>query len=175
MKGSRKNKTARIAIIGSLILALILVAGTVWMGRSSRNDTEEAVRTVSLLYMDELAGRREQVVENNLKDKIETIRIAIDLMTEEDLSDKAHLEAYQTRMKQLYHLDKFAFVDSDGLIYTSTGTETNIGDYAFDYRTISEPEISIFTSDDGRKKVIIAVPVDLTFQGKNRFPFECES
>ncbi len=167
MKGSRKNKTARIAIIGSLILALILVAGTVWMGRSSRNDTEEAVRTVSLLYMDELAGRREQVVENNLKDKIETIRIAIDLMTEEDLSDKAHLEAYQTRMKQLYHLDKFAFVDSDGLIYTSTGTETNIGDYAFDYRTISEPEISIFTSDDGRKKVIIAVPVDLTFQGKN--------
>jgi len=36
-------------------------------------------------------------------------------MSAEDLSDKAHLEAYQTRMKQLYHLDKFAFVDTAGM------------------------------------------------------------
>ena len=109
-------------MIGSLVLAVILVAGTMWMGASARRDTEEAVRSVSLLYLDELAGRREQVVEGNLREKIQTIRVAIDLMTDEDLSDKAHLEAYQTRMKQLYHLDKFAFVDTDGLIYSSTGT-----------------------------------------------------
>ena len=86
-----------------------------WIGRHARQDTEEAVRSVSLLYLDELAGRREQVVEDNLRERIQTIRVAIDLMTAEDLSDKAHLEAYQTRMKQLYHLDKFAFVDTEGM------------------------------------------------------------
>ena len=166
MKTTEKNHTTQIVIIGSLLLALILVAGTIWMGHSAKKDTEDAVRSVSLLYLDELAGRREQVVEDNLRGKVDTIRIAIDLMTEEDLSDKAHLESYQTRMKRLYTLDKFAFVDTDGLIYISTGTETNIGEYAFNYKTLSEPEISIVSSSDGEKRVIIAVPVDLDFQGK---------
>ncbi len=69
MKYERKNATTPIVLIGSLILAIILVAGTVWMGAYARRDTEEAVRSVSLLYLDELAGRREQVVENNLREK----------------------------------------------------------------------------------------------------------
>ena len=114
------------------------------MSRQGEINEGEAVRSVSLLYLDELAGRRKQVVEDNLQEKILTIRVAIGLMTDEDTSDKAHLEAYQTRMKQLYHLDKFAFVDTDGLIYTSTGTQSNIDEYSFDYRALSEPEIFIF-------------------------------
>ena len=166
MSHGRKNHTATIAIIGSLVLAVILVAGTIWMGQRARRDTEEAVRSVSLLYLDELAGRREQVVEDNLQEKVQTMQVAIELMTGEDLSDKAHLEAYQTRMKQLYKLDKFAFVDTEGLIYTSTGTQDNIDEYSFDYRTLSEPEISIFHPDGTDKRVIIAMPVSIPFQGK---------
>ena len=166
MDAVRRNHTATIAIIGSLVLAIILVAGTIWMGQNAKRDTEEAVRTVSLLYLDELAGRREQVVEDNLMDKVRTIHIAIDLMTPEDLSDMAHLEAYQTRMKQLLKLDKFAFVDTDGLIYSSTGTQTNIDEYRFDYKTLFEPEISIFNLGSAQERVIIAVPVQIAFQGK---------
>ena len=167
MNHGRKNHTATIAVIGSLVLAIILVAGTMWMGAHARQDTEEAVRSVSLLYLDELAGRREQVVEDNLQEKIQTIRVAIDLMTDEDLSDKEHLEAYQTRIKQLYHLDKFAFVDTDGLIYTSTGTQSNIGEYGFDYRTLSEPEISIYHPESSDRRIVIAVPVDISFREKS--------
>ena len=166
MEYKRKNYTATIAIIGTLILAIILVAGTIWMGTHARRDTEEAVRSVSLLYMDELAGRREQVVESNLQEKIQTIQIAIDMMTDEDVSDKAHLEAYQTRMKRLYKLEHFAFVDTDGLIYTSTGTQNNIDEYSFDYRTLSEPEISVLHLNSSKKNVIIAIPVNIQFQGK---------
>ena len=55
---TRKNYSAVIAIIGSLILAVVLVAGTIWMGVGAKRDTEDAVRSVSLLYLDELAGRR---------------------------------------------------------------------------------------------------------------------
>ncbi len=161
-----KNNTARITILCSLIIAVIMILGTFWVGRSARKDTEQAARTVSLLYLDELAGRREQVVENNLQNNIRTIQVAIDLLTEEDLSDKAHLEAYQSRMKQLYELDKFAFVDADGLIYTSLGTQDNIEEYSFDYRTISEPEISIFNLHTPEKKVVVAVPVSIPFDGK---------
>ena len=62
MEGVRKNRTTLIVIIGSIILAVLMIAGTFWMGRSAKQDTENAVRSVSLLYLDELSGRREQVV-----------------------------------------------------------------------------------------------------------------
>lgn len=161
-----KNNTARITVLCSLIIAVIMILGTIWAGQSAKKDTEQAVRTVSLLYLDELAGRREQVVENNLQSNIRTIQVAIGLLSKEDLSDKAHLEAYQSRMKKLYKLDKFAFVDTDGLIYTSQGTQNNIDEYGFDYRTLSEPEISIFNLNSPEKKVVIAVPVSIPFGGK---------
>ncbi len=166
MQNVGKSRTKTIAIVGGAILAIILVAGTIGMGVIARRDTDRAVRTVSRMYLDELAGRREQVVENNLHSKIDVIRIAVDQLSEEDLSDKPHLEAYQRRMKQLYSLDKFAFVDTEGLIYTSTGTQDNIGDYAFDYRTLSQPEISVLNPGSGQRQVIIAVPVSVPFQGK---------
>ena len=115
---SRKNRTTLIAVIGGIALVLILVIGTIWVGRSAKADTESAVRSVSLLYLDELAGRREQVVADNMREKITVINTALELMTEDDLSDLAHLQAYQAKMKRLFVLEKFTFVDEDGLIYT---------------------------------------------------------
>ena len=167
MKGGRQSNTARIAIAGGVIVAVILVLGTIWMGHTAREGTEKAVRSVSLLYLDELAGRREQVVESNLQDKIHVIDVAVALMTPEDRSGVESLKAYQARMKQLYHLEKFAFVDAHGLIYTSQGTQTNIGDYHFDYQTITQPEISILNLDSAEKRIIIAAPVDhIPFMGE---------
>ncbi len=166
MKEFKNKRTTLIIIIGSLILAGLMVAGTLWMGQSAKKDTEDAVRSVSLLYLDELAGRREQVVEKNLRDRIDTIAVAIELMNAEDLSDEECLAAYQKREKQLFSLDKFAFVDTEGLIYTSLGTQDNIGDYAFDYKNLSGPAISLFSPENGQKQVIVAVPVSIPFGEK---------
>ena len=158
MKG-RQNATIWVAALGAALVAIILIVGTVWTGQSAQKDTESAVRQVSLLYLDELAGRREQVVENNLNDNINVIDIAIGMMTDDDLSDIEHLQAYQARMKQLFNLERFAFVDSDGLIYTALGTMNDIDQYDFDYRTLSGPDISIKNISSPEKKVVIAVPV----------------
>ena len=162
---NRNNRAIKIAVIGSILIALILVVSTLWMVQTAKRDNEIAVKTVSLMYLDELAGRREQVVDNNLQNRIRDLRTAVGLMDEENLSDLDHLQAYQSRMKQLYVLDKFAFVDENGLIYTSLGPQDNIAEYAFDYLTISEPEISIFNLNSSEKKVVIAVPVDIPFDG----------
>lgn len=83
-------------------------------------------------------------------------------MTDEDLSDLEHLQAYQPRMKQLYTLEKFAFVDESGLIYTSLGMQDSISDYTIDYENISGPEISILNVSSPEKKVII--PIELQFE-----------
>ena len=156
-----KNKTGLYAaVIGSLLIAAILILGTYWSGQKAQEDTEKAVTSVSKLYLDELAGRREQVVSSALKRNIGNMQTAVDLLTNEDLSDMAHLQAYQQRMRQLYTLQKFAFVDTNGLIYTADGTMNDIDKYSFDYHYITEPEISVIDDADGSKSVIIAVPVD---------------
>ncbi|MGO4970415.1 hypothetical protein ACTQ56_00190 [[Clostridium] aminophilum] len=75
MNMHKQNSLTAIASAGIAVVALILILSTVWMGQNAKNGTKSAVHSVSLLYLDELTGRREQVVANNLKDKTEVIRI----------------------------------------------------------------------------------------------------
>lgn len=56
MQNVGKSRTKAIAIVGGAILAIILVVGTIGMGVIARRDTDRAVRTVSRMYLEELAG-----------------------------------------------------------------------------------------------------------------------
>ena len=163
----RKNGgVIQAVIIGIIIITVILVGSTIWMGRTASKDAEKAVHNVSLLYLDELAGRREQVVASAISEYINDMDAAIGLIDRDDLASADSLQAYQSRMKQLYGLEKFAFVDETGLIYTSRGTRTDIDEYSFDYKTISDARVSLKNIGGKDKKVIIAVPVDrLPFNG----------
>ena len=164
----QKNNTVLFAAAGGVIVALVLIFGTLLLGQSARRSTEEAVHSVSNFYLQELAGRREQVVAANLNSSIKNMYAALGLMDETDFSDIPHLRAWQAKTKRLYELEKFAFVDKDGLIYTSAGVLDNIGEYQFDYRTISAPEISIKDLKSEDKKVVIAIPaVNLPYKGQN--------
>lgn len=164
---SEQSKIMKEFIIGAVVVVAILIIGTFWMGRSISDDNEEAVRTVSLLYLDELAMRREQGVAGKLNDYISDMNTAMDLISKSDLSSVENLQAYQARMKQLYGLEKFAFVDTDGLIYTARGTRNDINVYGFDYKTITDTEILIKNVEGNNKKIIIVMPADnLPFVGK---------
>ena len=52
------------------------------------------------------------------------------------------------------------------MIYTSLGTQPDIDQYQFDHFTLEGPEISIKNPESEDKKVIIAVPIHMDFQGK---------
>ena len=163
---AQKNNTVLFAVIGGVVIAFVLIFGTLWMGQSASRSTEEAVHSVSDFYLQELAGRREQVVATNLNNNIKNMYTALEIMDETDLSDIVHLQSWQARMKRLYELEKFAFVDTHGLIHTSRGTQNNIDAYHFDYKTISGPEISIKDLESEDKKVVIAIPLkDISFKG----------
>lgn len=142
----------------ALVLA-ILIFGSIWVATSASKDTDKAVRAVSHMFMEELVGRREQVVASNLQSNIDTIETAVDLLTDSDLSSVENLQAYQRRMRSLYHLDKFAFVGESGTIYTADGPQDNIDEYSFDYKNLTEPDISIFNLNTAEKKAVIAVPI----------------
>ena len=153
-----KSRTTIIAVLGGLLVMAILVFGTMSMSQSAREDTDVAVRSVSLMYLDELAARRGQVVESTLKDKIKDIQVALELMSGDDLKSEKSLQEYQSGMKRLFNLEKFAFVDEDGIIHTSTGQQNDIDHYAFDYKSIVEPVITIKDAGSRDKKAVIAVP-----------------
>ena len=159
MEEQENKRTLRLIVLVSLAVAVLIIAGTLWMGHNARTATEDSVRAVSMMYLDELAGRREQVIATNLQNRINDMETAISLLTDEDLQDVKHLQQYQARMKKLYDLEKFAFVDSKGTIYTANGIQQNIDEYDFDYKTISEPEISV-RNIYGANKVVIAIPVE---------------
>ena len=160
MENKRTNQTVRIAVAGIVLVVAILVFGTIWTGRSAQKDTVDAVRSVSSLYLDELAGRREQVVKDNLNNNIDIIRIAVGMITPDDLSDLEHMRAYQRNIKQLFNLKRFAFVDSDGLIYTADeGITNDLAQYSFHPDTLTAPEISVKNLETTEKKVVIAVPI----------------
>ena len=164
-KGMGKKGTL-IAFGGIMLVMLILVLGTIWMGHTAKKNADESVKVVSHLYLDELAGRREQVVSDNLKGRVFDMQTALEMMGEEDLIDEEHLQAYQAKMKKYFRLEKFAFVDEDGVIYTSKGQQNDIGTYAFDYHSIEGADISIKDLDEKNKSVIIAEPVELSLEGK---------
>ncbi len=150
----KKGGIVSAAVIGVMNVAAILIIGTVWTGRSASRDANKAVRNVSLLYLDELAGRREQVVARTLDGYINDLDVAVGLLDKNDLASVENLQAYQSRIRQLYGLEKFAFVDEEGTIYTARGTRKDIELYDFDYQTIAGPEISVkdnVTADDAIK------------------------
>ncbi len=162
---SRKNSTF-LAFAGILIIMLILVLGSIWMGLGAKKDSEAAVNTVSHLYLDELAARREQVVADNLKERIDDMNTALDLMTEEDLSDVEHLQNYQAKMKRYFDLERFAFVDEDGNVYTALGVKKDTDQYDVDFFSLEDVDISVKNLHDEDKKVVIAQPVDLYVGGE---------
>ena len=160
MEGKRRKRTILIVVISAAILIGILVGGMILLARNAHNDASDAARSVSLLYMDELAGRREQVVEDNLNNNISVIDIAIQMLTDEDLSDLEHMRNYQRRVKKFFNLERFAFVDEEGNIYTADeGIRKETDQYPVDLVNLSETEIFIRNEKEPDKQVIIAVPI----------------
>ena len=59
---NRKRQTIAYALWGGIMIALILIVTTLWVSRSARIGTDQAVGRVSEFYLEELAGRRSLVV-----------------------------------------------------------------------------------------------------------------
>ena len=166
MQENQNRRLITTAVIVAAVIAAIVIIGTMWMGRSAREATEDAVHSVSRFYLDELASRRRQVVEENLDNTIKNMRTAMSLMDDNDLSSVKNLQAYQAKIKKMYELDKFAFVDETGLIYTALGVKKNISEYEFDYKSLKGPDVSVRKAENKREVVIALPAVNMKLEGK---------
>lgn len=166
-RSPQKPHILLIGAIGLLLAVIVLYFSNTWTVRSARQNTDEAVHTVSDFYLRELAGRRGQVIASYLDGNIQNIYTAVAQLEEQDLSDLFHLMMFQARIERLYELERFAFVDTKGQIYTSFGIRKNIKEYRFHDRLLTAPDISVKDMESEDTTVVIAVPVSgISFEGE---------
>lgn len=84
MEVRKQGRIMQVAVAGIVVAAIILIAGAFWVGKSASEDTEKAVRNVSLLYLDE-PERREQVVAARLADYISDLDVALLLWVDKNV------------------------------------------------------------------------------------------
>ena len=155
-------------LIGAVIVVLIVTAATFWMSAGARKATDDAVEKVSEFYLEELAGRRSQVVTRFLETKADQMQRAMALMTQEDLSSQKALRAFIGRVEALYGLELFAVVDEDNVVYTEHTTYMGGSRYAFLSDELSQIRtITTNATYGGGKEICLSLPItDRAFHGK---------
>ncbi len=166
MNERQKKQTITSAVVGGVIIAAILLLTTIWVSNSARKSTSQAVSRVSDFYLEELAGRRAQVVAEELRKGFGYIENALYIMDASDLESLDSLHKFFRRVKKLCGIDRFALVDENGIVYTEFYTESGIGRYNFLSEELTGPLIRTEKPDGVRKQVVLAMPVDnIIFQG----------
>lgn len=117
------RQTIAFALWGGAAIAVILLITTVWVTTRARAGTSQAAAQVSEFYLEELAGRRAQVVSEALKSNIEYINNALSLLEPADLASVESLEHFLETAKSLYGADQFALVDENGTVYPRKDAE----------------------------------------------------
>ena len=166
-KGTQNRQTVAFAILGGLIIAAILLVTTVWVSGTARTGTREAVGRISEFYLEELAGRRAQVVSGELNTHFTYIENALGILEPADLASQESLCRFLGRVRRLYGVEKFALVDADGIVYTEHSVTSGLSRYSFLSEELTGPVVRTANLYGAKKQVTLAMPVeDLSFQGK---------
>ena len=118
----QKKETMAYALIGGILIAAILLITTVWVSGRARVGTNQAVNRVSKFYLEELAGRRAQVVSEELKRNVAYMENALSIIEDYNLESQESLRSFLGKVRKLYGVDKFALVDQNGIVYTQHST-----------------------------------------------------
>ncbi len=162
----QRKKTVVYAVVGGLLIAAILLITTIWVSTSARVGTRLAVSKVSEFYLEELAGRRAQVVSEELNRSFAYIENALGILEPSDLQSQETLRRFLGKVRRMYGVDSFALVDENNIVYTEHSTSTGLSMFSFLSEELTGPVVSTTNLYGAQKQVILAVPVDdLTFLG----------
>lgn len=166
IKKKQKKSTITFAVWGGIVVAVVLLLTTVWALHSARKTTNQAVAQVSDFYLEELAGRRAEVLSMELKNKFIFMENALSILDDTYLESQETLRSFLGKVKKLYSVDKLALVDENGIVYTEHSTTSGLSRYRFLEEELTEPLIHTTNLYGARKQVILAVPVEgISFQG----------
>ena len=171
MNGKRKisNRTVVLtAVIGSLLIAAMMSANTLWPSRRNSAATNEAVSAVSSFFLEAMADRGAKTITNLIGSDFEQMEKAVAYIADEKIASQEELRAAIGKVKMLLGLNRFALVDSDNIVYTQYTTYTGRSRHAFlSEETIRDRIISAVSSYGSQKQLCLVIPTpDLIIMGK---------
>ena len=131
IKEKQKRQTITFAVRGGVFIAAVLLVTTLWVSNGARVGTSQAVNRVSEFYLEELAGRRAQVVSEELKKNVAYMENALSIIEDYNLESQESLRSFLGKVRKLYGVDKFALVDQNGIVYTQHSTTSGLSRYSF--------------------------------------------
>ena len=166
----QRRQTITFAVCGGIVIAVILLVTTLWVSNAARKGTDQAVDKVSEFYLEELAGRRAQVVNEDLKNNFAYMENALGILETSDLESLETLQRFLGRIKMLHGMDEFALVDENGMVYTEGGAVSRHDGYGDDYdflfEELTEPVVRTPELQGAREHILLAIPVEgIYFQG----------
>ena len=91
MNNRQEKETIAFALWGGVIIAVVLLLTTFWVSGRARAGTRRAVSRVSEFYLQELAGRRAQVISDELERHFTYIKNAMNMIEDSDLESQESL------------------------------------------------------------------------------------
>ncbi|MDE7276062.1 MAG: response regulator, partial [Lachnospiraceae bacterium] len=166
IKEKQRKQAVTYAVTGGIIIAAILFVTMAWVSNKARNSTNLAVNRVSDFYLEELAGRRAQVVSEELNTHLTYIENALTVLEDSDLESQETLREFLGKVKMLYGVDMFGLVDENGTVYTEQSTSSGLDGYDFLTEELTGPVINTTNLEGERKQAVLAAPVEnISFQG----------
>jgi diguanylate cyclase (GGDEF)-like protein len=162
-----KIKENKILFTDGIIVVLLIILSTVWNIHSAQKQTHIVTESITDFYMEEIIKRRVSIITDVLKQNYQYMTNAIDSISREDLSSITSLRNYLGKIRRLYGVEKFSFVDEDCLIYTAHSTSPGKTRYPFLAKGLTGPLATTVLNYGGEKLLFIALPVTgITFNGK---------
>ena len=117
-----KRSISLTAVIGSILVLLVVTAAAVWTAAGTRTAADHAAFAVSEFYLEELAGRRSEIVTSFLETKAQQIERAVSLLNPKILESQETLRKYIGNVEAIQGMGLFALVDEDNVVYTEFST-----------------------------------------------------
>ena len=80
MNRKQKRRTITFAVWGGVVIAVILLLTSIWAMNSARRGADQAVARVSDFYLEELAGKRAEVLSKELADRFRFMENALAIL-----------------------------------------------------------------------------------------------
>lgn len=164
-----KRSISLTAVIGSILVLLVVTAAALWTASGTRTAANRAAFAVSEFYLEELAGRRSEIVTSFLETKAQQMERAVSLLNPKILESQETLRKYIGNVEAIQGMGLFALVDEDNVVYTEYSTYNGGSRYPFLSGPDSEKQTITTSSIYGSgKQICLSIPVrGHSFQGKN--------
>ena len=121
--GKKRSQRVKAAFFLSVtLLLLVSIVSFIILGRRTENETREATKELSAVYLEEISSRVIINMENSIDNNFAKLWTMTKGLKAEDLKNEESLETFIAEMKEHNQFDYLVFIDDAGMYHSLAGT-----------------------------------------------------